>query len=313
MNISRSKGSWLLVALALSACSGTPGPTRTPAQADQPTGTADALLAKAVETYAATRDPAQVIAYVQSAAEQAPKRPELVWLHAHFCAQVAGCDAPAVETRLRKLDADNGIAWMGPLSRALRERDSAAQDQVLEALGRSERIDVYWTALVSRAAAALHAANPTLTQGIDDPLTSALNKAVEQLSQISIAALRPLVAACSKERVQRVTTANRCLQVAQVLQRSDTYIAAGVGLGIEERTAPSSSPSARALSERIRIARYQQETAGRIMESQVDRQALSRELIKLMQSLRREQEVFGAVLRWAGQPVTPPPEWRARN
>lgn len=303
----------VLAALALGACAGAPSSTQTPSPANRPTGSADTLLAKAMQTYAATRDPAQALPYARGAAEQAPRRPELAWLHAHFCAQVAGCDAPAAESQLRKLDAANGIAWMGALTRAQQQRDNSAQDQVLDALGRSQRIDVYWTTLVSRTAVALHDANPSQTKGIDDPLTSALNLAVEQLSQLAITTLRPLATACSKERVQRAATANRCLQVAQVLQRSDTNIAAAVGLGIEERVAPPGSASAIALSERVRIARYQQETAGSILESQVDRQALSRELIKLMQSLRREQEVFGAVLRWAGQPETPPPDWRAGN
>ena len=313
MTIFTSRVAPVLAAFALSACAGAPNPAQPPAPSSNVTGNADTLLAKAMETYAATRDPAQVIAYVRGAAEQSPKRPELVWLHAYFCAQVAGCDAPSVESQLRKLDAANGIAWMGALSRALQQRDSAAQDQVLEALGRSERIDVYWTTLVSRTALALHAANPTQAHGLDDPLTNALNKAVEQLSQTSITALRSLAAACSKERMQRVATGNRCLRVAQILQQSDTYMAAGVGLGIEERIAAPGSPSAQAVDERIRIARYQQETAGRIMDGQVDRQALSRQLIKLMQSLRREQEIFSAVLRWAGAPVTPPPEWRVEN
>lgn len=297
----------LLAAIAVGACGGTPPQTQAPSSRPVDTsGSADALLARAIDTYAATRDPAQALAYIQSAAQRAPKRPELVWLHAHFCGQVAGCDAAAVETQLRKLDADNGVVWMGPLSRALQARDAAAQEQVLEAIGRSKTVDVYWTTLVSRTALALHEANPGKTRGVDDPLTTALNTSVEQFSMIVIAALRPLAAACSKERVQRVATANRCLQVARVLQQGDTYVAAGIGLGIEERIASPGSASADDVNKRVRVARYQQETASRIMDSQVDRQALSKQLIKLMQSLRREQEIYGAVLRWAGQPLTPP-------
>jgi hypothetical protein len=46
------------------------------------------------------------------------------------------------------------------------------------------------------------------------------------------------------------------------------------------------------------------------MESQEDRAALSNELIELMRSLPREQDVFLAVLRWARQPTTPPPQWQ---
>lgn len=303
----------LLGALVLSACTSAPSPTPAPVATSKVTGSPDALLAKAIETYAATRDPAQVIVYVRGAAEQTPKQPELVWLYAHFCRQVSGCDAPAIETQLRKLDGANGIAWMGALMRAQQQRDSAAQDQVLDALGRSERIDVYWTTLVSRTAVALHDAYPTQTHGLDDPLSAALNKAVEQFSHIAITTLRPFASACSKDRVQRAATWNRCLRVAQILERSDTYIAAGIGLGIEERTAAPGTAAARAVTERVRTTRYQQETASRIMDSQIERQALSRELIKLMQSLRREQEIFSAVLRWAGQPVTPPPEWTAHN
>jgi hypothetical protein len=303
----------MLAALALTACASSPKSEQTPASSFKPAGNADLLLARAIETYAATRDPAQVLPYARGAAEQAPKRPELVWLYAHFCAQAPGCDAAAAETQLRKLDAANGVAWMGALSRAMQQRDTSAQEQVLEALSRSERIDVYWTALVSKTGVALHETSSNQTKGIDDPLTSSLNKAADQLSQIAIAALRPIVAACGNERIQRAANANRCLRVAQILQQSDTYIAAGIGLGIEERVATPGTPTALAVNERVRITRYQQETAGRILESQVDRPALSRQLIKLMQSLRREQEVFGAVLRWAGQPTTPPPEWTAGN
>jgi hypothetical protein len=296
----------LAAAIALAACGSTPPRTPAPSRPADTSGSADTLLARAIDAYAATRDPAQALAYVRSAAERAPKRPEVVWLHAHFCGQVAGCEAADIETQLRKLDGGNGIVWMGPLMRALQERDTAAQEHVLEAIGRSKSVDVYWTTLVSRTALALHEANPAKAHGIDDPLTTALNTSVAQFSQIAIAALRPLAAACSKERVQRVATANRCLRVARVLQQSDTYIAAGVGLGIEERIASPGSASAKDVNERVRVARYQQETAGRILDSQVDRQALSKQLIKLMQSLRREQEVYGAVLRWAGQPLAPP-------
>jgi len=87
--------------------------------------------------------------------------------------------------------------------------------------------------------------------------------------------------------------------------RGDSYIAESVGLGIAERLAPPNSLQAGAVANQIRRARYQRDTAGQIITEQVERDKFSHEMIKLMSSLRREQDVFLAVIRWGGQPLDP--------
>ena len=111
---------------------------------------------------------------------------------------------------------------------------------------------------------------------------------------------------CSVARAVNPSVAARCLRISEAMLRGDTYMAEGVGLGIRERLASPGTPGATAVAEMIKISRYQRDTATTIMESQVEREKLSRELVNLMQKLRREQDVFVAVIRWGGQPVLPP-------
>lgn len=288
----------MLVLLAAGGC-GTTHPAA-PDVARNPAGlssSADDLLVGAMRRQ--TVD--QALPLVQAAAEKSPDRVDIVWLHAQLCSQVAGCESAPIEARLRKLDPGNAAAWIGPLARARAQRDTAAENEILEVMGRSERFDVYWNTLVSRLAVAAIRSTPDPGLGSLGATTVGLNDAVGWLSRVSVPAFRSITDACNVARV-----AERCLRISESMLRGDTYIAEGVGLGIRERLMTPGTPAATAIAEMIRISRYQRDTATSIMESQVERDKFSRELLGLMKKLRREQDVFIAVIRWGGQPVLPP-------
>lgn len=243
----------------------------------------------------------QSLPLVQAAAAKSPDSADIAWLHAQLCNQVAGCESAAIEARLRKLDPGNAAAWIGPLARARAQRDAAAESQILEAMGRGERFDLYWNTLASRLTVAAIRGAPDPGLGSLGLTTVGLNEAVGWLSRVAVPAFRSITVACNTARV-----AAPCLRISETLLRGDTYMAEGVGLGIRERLTTPGTPAATAVTEMIRISRYQRDIATTIMESQVEREKFSRELLGLMKKLRREQDVFIAVIRWGGQPVLPP-------
>jgi hypothetical protein len=295
----------LVCSVALASC-GTPTTTPAPAPpaaAVQPVHGVDEVDRLAAAALAASQegsDAIRALALIQQATEKAPRRGDLAWLHVRLCSAVTGCEPQPLEARLKQLAPGNGIAWVGALERAQRSND-AARESILEALSRSQSIDLYWNSLVWHLALARSEAfRPA--QGAT-PLTDAMTDVVTWLSTLAAPAFQPIAKACRDTAAART---ERCIRIADILQRSDTFFAEGVGVGIIERSATPGTPAAEASAERVRVLQYQVQTAGEIVAVQIEREKFAAELIELMQKLKREQDVSLAVIRWAGQSVTPP-------
>ncbi len=293
----------------LAACSSQPttGPAATrPSAARAPiVSQGDAILG-ALRASQVERNSNQAMLFVERALQQTPDRPELVWLAARLCGDVPRCEPQEYETRLRKLDPGNAVVWMGPLARAQRKGDTAAAEQILEAMGREERFDVYWNSLLWQGALALSAQAPQpVPKVLNGPLTNAINDVANWLTAVAMPPFDGLSNACNRDRTTEPAVAERCRRVGKVLQEGDTYAAEAVGTGISQRSVSPNSPTIIALSEHAAVLEYQHDGAREIMGSQVEREKLSAELIELMKKLRREQDVSLAVLRWAGVPLRP--------
>src|SRR5690606_18510873 len=120
--------------------SAAPAPPRTSASTSISRG---AAIVSALRASQFARDRPRAFAHLRRAIDQAPDRKELVWLAIRLCPDVPRCDPAVYEARLRKLDPGNGVVWMGPLARAQGRGDDAAATQILEALSRETRFDVY--------------------------------------------------------------------------------------------------------------------------------------------------------------------------
>lgn len=307
---------WLPVLLALAFAVGLTGcgnqPPRSAAGTPRPAvRDADQAAAAALNAWSVARDSSQALRLIERASDLAPDRPDLVWLYARLCSEAPGCEPEPLEARLRKLDPGNAVVWMSALSAAEANGDTQAQTQILDAISRAQRFDLYWNTLLWRLSAAsagtaeASRTSSAETQNGVNPLASAMDETANRLAAILVPALQPLSAACARERVRDAEATARCERIAQVLQRGDTFVAEGLGLGIAQRLATPGSTQAALVHERIAILRHQNQAAGAIREAQVERDKFSLELIELMKQLRREQDVSVAVLRWAGQPVTP--------
>lgn len=302
--------------LTVAGCGGTP--TKDPAQraGQTPMPAAlkatppDLLLADALRRQATEGNLEPALVLVEGAARQAPERADIAWLHVQLCRRATACRSEPLEARLRKLDPGNASAWIGALQRARQGKDAAAEKAILDVMSRGQRFDIYWNSLVSHLALALNqtgaqSGKPSATGASATALTDSLNEAIGWLSDIALPAFQPVSDACGAERVANPDIATVCGAVSQVLQRGDSYLAEGIGLGIAEHLAAPESPRAIIVDERIHQTRYQRDTAGEIIAAQIEREKLTQQLLKLMLSLKREQEVYLAVIRWAGQPVMP--------
>lgn len=271
-------------------------------------GSAELLLTSALLRQSVDKNTQQALALVKLAAEKEPSRVDIAWLHAQLCLETRGCEPEPLSAHLRKLDPDNGTAWLSALARAQKQQDRAAEDQILEALSRSKHFNIYWNGLVARVALVFsEEVAAAKADKLPDPLTRALNQTVSWVSGIALPSFEPLGESCSVIRMVRAETSQRCAQIAVALQRSDSYIAEGIGLGIAERIATPRTDAAAKVGARLVKTIYQRNVVAQIIETQTQRDKFTNELLKLMTSLPREQDVFLAVMRWAGQPLEPPP------
>jgi hypothetical protein len=276
------------------------------ASAARVSGNPDGLASDALQALS-EGDSQRALAAIARANLIAPKRPELAWLHARICMLSPGCEPEPVETRFRKLAPDNGVVWLGPLARAQSRQDKRVEDQILEAMSRSARFDLYWTTLVWRLTEArnAHIPPPGTANAAPHPLTQALDQTTEALSSAVVPAFKPLNTSCALDRTQDPATRTRCERIAQAMQRSDTTLVEGIGLGIAQRLATPASPGALVLEERGATLSYRSQAAGAVVRSQVERDKFSTQMIELMKKLPREQDVSVAILRWAGEPLLP--------
>lgn len=249
----------------------------------------------------------QALTQIQKAAAAAPERAEIQWLHLRICSEVPGCDPQPIETRLRKLDPTSGVVWLGPLARAQTRGDARAEEQILEVMTKATHFNIYWTTLIAKLSPPL-SRTPVATsvaQTVPTPLTNAMNGTIGWLSSLATAAFKSVSSACDEQSVREPATRVRCEQIAQALQRSDTTLAEGMGLGIAQRLAIPDSAGAQQLTEKVQTLRHQNQAAGAVTAAQVEKDKFSEQMLKLMAQLKKEQDVSRAILRWAGQSLTP--------
>lgn len=301
----------LAVASALAGCAGQPA--QQGGQSSRvATSTADRMAAAALEAWGLRGNAPQALELIERAVAAEPQQAELTWLHIGLCLAKPGCDPAGLEARLRKLDPGNGVAWLGVLARAQARHDARAVASILEAMSGAQHFDLYWTKLVWRltevtSANKIAAGAPTQSSNLrqNAPLTSALNDVTGWLSRLATPAFAPLTAACDPQGKTPSTVSPACAGIAAALQRSDTTLAEGVGLGIAQRLATPGSPTARALEERAVTLGYRTQAAGAVMQTQLERDKFTAEVLELMRKLPREQDVSVAILRWARQPLAP--------
>ena len=232
------------------------------------------------------------------AANAAPTRADLVWLHAQVCAETPSCDPEPIERHLRELDPSNGAGWFGSLNRAHNAGNAATEQEILQKLAASEHVDIYWTTLVARLSLAA-AATGDLT------LPEAELAIIGALAAQGIPAFAVASKACSGERLDRPGVRAMCRGIARTLQRGDAYITALAGGAIARRVWPEGSPEWNEALQTHRTFEYRIKLWQKLEPVLYEKSAVERYLV-LCSRNRREQDVLVSELVEAGENPNPP-------
>jgi hypothetical protein len=228
----------------------------------------------------------------------APDRADIVWLQSLRCGQVPSCDPLPIEQRLRELDPTNGAGWWGTIARAGAAHDTEATDAALTAIGRSARLDIYWTTLIAH-----------LTRAVFNTHKMSLEEAevaiIGYLAAQAIPAYQYVSKSCKDEQLQQPGVTAICRGVAKALQNGDTYITEMIGVAIAKRVWPEDSPEWQAAAEQRRVYDYRSN-----LYQKLEQRALTHpeEYLTLCEQNRRESDLFAAQLIAAGYDPNPPPQ-----
>jgi hypothetical protein len=235
--------------------------------------------------------PEAALALVTRAVAVEPDRADLVWLQVRSCQSQPKCDPAPLEARLRVLDPSNGVAWMGALVRAEAVHDEGAKDGALGAIGRSGRVDIYWTGLTARLSGAV----------AQTRVMSLRSAEVLVIGLLAAEVMPPYRIVSGSCRGAQAVDIEVCRGIARALESGDTYITEMVGVEIAKRVWPEGSPEWVAASEARRVY----ERRAKLFEAKIDGgswdEKKARSYLMLCAANRREQDVFRASLVQAGE------------
>ena len=256
----------------------------------------------AAALFSAREAPADALALIARATANAPERPELTWLHVQICTDTERCDPEPIEARLRKLDAANGLGSLGALARAYESADEAALDAALAAVGRSERVDSYYTTLTARLGEAVASTGEV-------PLPDTIIAIVGAIASIALPNYIAASKGCGTGRLERLGVREACRSLSASLMAGDTFLTEMIGVAIAKRAWPVDSPQWQAASEARRVYRYRSEAWQDTDWVDEWNDAKGREYLELFAQHRREQDVMLAQLVALGIDPTPPADW----
>lgn len=229
----------------------------------------------------------------------APERADLAWLKIELCRVRSSCDSEREEMRLRALDPSNGAGWLNVLARANASESEDTTITVLAALGRTERVDLYWTMLIAH-----------LTRAVADthqvPLYNALVDVIGALAAEAIPAYSALSNLCRGDRLKDPRITENCRGLASALEHGDTDITEMVGVAIAKRVWPIDSPEWKAAIEARRAYEYRSQMRMHSGFSVLHHSRWAENYLALCEQNRREQDVERAVLVAEGKNPDPP-------
>ena len=258
---------------------------------------ADSLAAAAVLAFAST--PEQRLELISRATAIAPERPALAWLHVSLCQRVPACDAEPLEARLRALDPGNGVSWLDPVSRATAASDPAALETALAALGRSERVDLYWARLV-------HDLTLAAERTRQWPTPEALVTVIGGLAAQAIPAFYATSRACQDAALDGPARVATCRGVARAFMHSDSLIVEMVGFGVGKRVWSVESSEGQAMRASETVVRYRMTAAGKLDPFLLWNAKGAAQFLDDLDRYPNEEQMVRARLARAGRPAEPP-------
>ena len=251
-------------------------------------------------------DPSQLI---ERAISIAPGRPELIWLQLRDCGSRRCGDEARIAARLKAIDADNGLAWLGDLN-AAQGKSPEDVTHAIEQMGAARFPRVYWNRLAVMMFDALthheRKEPPTaITQHADDRLLHVTGV----LAAVDVPAFRPLAYACRSEEFAAAGRRDACEKAMARLESSDAVVTHLVRLSVLEGWWPASTPEGAALRRERLQRRYLTVASNRLRNGRADSDAEMR--VEAMRRLQNEEDVERAMLTAFHEPLERPADWRS--
>ncbi len=260
-------------------------------------------------------DAAQRIQWLARAVAMAPERPDLLLLEISQCSawhQILPCDRAALTARLRALDPDNGAGWLDTLAHSAKSNDAAGIDAALAAIGRTSRVDTYYTHLTAQLTSALH--------GIGgEPVMEALSWVDSQLTSELFDGIVALGSVCNQQAGLSARRVGLCRTASLAFERGDTLLASIEGSAIARQLWPAGTAQHRQAAATLRQLDYMVEQSRQLLSppgrrlrtllDEMDGRYFER-LVQWDAAFASEQTVLRAQLVHAGLRPDPPPDWK---
>jgi hypothetical protein len=242
-----------------------------------------------------------LLAVFFSCASSADSQTETVEMRLEHAADLLGsgtdADSLAAAGLLNSVKGRDRSLRLGALTRANKANNEQASSAALAAIGRSERLDIYWTTLVARLSRATAEAKAL-------SLREAEIIVIGILAAQAIPAYQVLSGACRGERLKRDDVVEVCRGIANALQHGDTYITEVMGIAIAKRVWTENSPHWMEATEARRSWEYR---AKFLSEADAWNTAHTGEYLDLCAQNQREQDAYKAELIAIGKSPDPPP------
>jgi len=245
------------------------------------------------------------LALLARATGAAPDRPDLVWLQVQMCLRLPPCQPEPLSEHLRRLAPTNGAGWLGLL--VLGRPDSPDTDAVKEAallaISQSDRVDIYWTTLISRLTSA--AARPGVMS-----IREAELSIIGVLSAQDIPTYRVLADVCVRGQPTPGDNLATCRGIARALEGGDAYITEMMGIAIARHVWPENAPEWKAATRARAVYEYRSGLMLHLEESRPWDRRVADNYLTLCARYSREQDVVRARLLDAGMKADPPVQQR---
>jgi hypothetical protein len=265
-------------------------------------GDPDSLAAAAIFERPATGGWPDAVGLAARATAAEPNRADLAFLQLLLCYQMPSCTPEPLEARLRALDPANGITWLLVLGHATGAKDEAGVRAALDGLAQAQRVDLYWTTLVSHLTSAV-----TGHAGFDR--MSAFVEVIGIDAAMAIPPLQPIEMACSRSALADGELRSQCRRIATALEHGDSILFESYGNRLAARVWPEGSAESIAIAARRRVLDYRM-SLWTAKSRQLNSPKAMRTLVTFVGQYPTEQQAYVALCASLGLSPQPPADWK---
>ena len=248
------------------------------------------------------------LALVNSAAALAPERADIIYLQWRVCVRHQCAEEPQILADLKRVDPGNGMAWLPELNAAWERADQREVTEIVAKIGASRGVNLHWNPLVVMMVDALGESALRNARDRANDFPTRMVTAIGILAATSTPPLQPLAKACLPAQFEQRGRRAACEAMVAGLGKSDTMIAQGLGLSIQEKWWPEGSAERENLKGQRQQIQYLLIASSRERILHLNKDWATR--LDAMRKTSNEVEVMRAMLISHHEPLERPLNWQ---